>query len=106
METDYNFWRDLLDTYQSLPDWLKFCWLVVPSGLLLVAGSGVSRLMRRAISPPAATPPSPPPPPRYRGALDDEGVLILEPLPPLEPSSLSSPSAPPGQLEDRRRIHT
>jgi hypothetical protein len=30
MATDYNFWKDLFDTYQSLPDWLKFAWLVVP----------------------------------------------------------------------------
>jgi len=32
---DYNFWRDLFDTYQSLPDWLKLLWLVVPPGFVL-----------------------------------------------------------------------
>ena len=32
---DYNFWRDLFDTYQSLPDWLKFAWLVLPPTFLL-----------------------------------------------------------------------
>jgi hypothetical protein len=26
----YNFWQDLFDTYQSLPDWLKALWLIVP----------------------------------------------------------------------------
>ena len=23
---DYNFWRDLFDTYQSLPPWMQFAW--------------------------------------------------------------------------------
>lgn len=32
---DYNFWRDFFDTYQSLPDWMKFAWLVVPPAFLL-----------------------------------------------------------------------
>lgn len=31
----YSFWGDLLDTYQSLPDWLKFMWLIVPPGFVL-----------------------------------------------------------------------
>jgi hypothetical protein len=36
---DYSFRRDFFDTYQSLSDWLKFAWLVVPpiSALGLVA---------------------------------------------------------------------
>ncbi len=29
MEHD-NFWQDFFDTYQSLSDWMKFAWLVVP----------------------------------------------------------------------------
>ena len=29
---DYNFWRDLLDTYQSLPPWMQFAWFC---GILL-----------------------------------------------------------------------
>lgn len=33
---DYNFWADLLDTYQSLSIWIKTLWLVVPSTFLLV----------------------------------------------------------------------
>jgi hypothetical protein len=32
---DYNFWQDLFDTYQSLPDWMKFAWLVIPPSFLL-----------------------------------------------------------------------
>lgn len=31
----YNFWRDVLDTYQSFSDWLKFAWLIVPPLLCL-----------------------------------------------------------------------
>lgn len=31
----YNFWQDLFDTYQSLSDWMKFAWLVVPPAFLL-----------------------------------------------------------------------
>ena len=49
MEQDYNFWRDLLDTYQSLPDFLKFVWVVVPSLLLLAAGRWLGRLVELAI---------------------------------------------------------
>lgn len=32
---DYNFWQDFFDTYQSLSDWMKFAWLVVPPGFVL-----------------------------------------------------------------------
>ena len=28
----YSFWQDFFDTYQSLSDWMKFAWLVVPPG--------------------------------------------------------------------------
>lgn len=35
MTADYNFWQDFFDTYQSLPDWLKFAWLVVPALFML-----------------------------------------------------------------------
>ena len=31
----YNFWRDFFDTYQSLSDWMKFAWLVVPPAFVL-----------------------------------------------------------------------
>jgi hypothetical protein len=33
--TDYNFWADLLDTFQSSPSWIKALWLSVPPGFLL-----------------------------------------------------------------------
>lgn len=31
----YNFWQDFFDTYQSLPDWLKALWLIVPPAFVL-----------------------------------------------------------------------
>lgn len=31
----YNFWQDFFDTYQSLSDWMKFAWLVVPPAFVL-----------------------------------------------------------------------
>ena len=31
----YNFWQDFFDTYQSLSNWMKFAWLVVPPAFLL-----------------------------------------------------------------------
>ncbi|WP_288193830.1 hypothetical protein [uncultured Phyllobacterium sp.] len=33
---DYNFWQDFFDTYQSLSDWLKILWLIVPPTFVLV----------------------------------------------------------------------
>jgi hypothetical protein len=33
--TDYNFWQDFFDTYQSLSDWLKILWLIVPPAFVL-----------------------------------------------------------------------
>ena len=32
---DYNFWQDFFDTYQSLSDWTKALWLIVPPAFLL-----------------------------------------------------------------------
>ncbi len=40
---DYNFWQDFFDTYQSLSDWMKFAWLVVP----LASGLGLSAVFLR-----------------------------------------------------------
>ena len=34
--TDYNVWKDLLDTYQSLNPWLQFAWLATPFAFVLV----------------------------------------------------------------------
>jgi len=32
---DYNLWQDAFDTYQSLSDWVKIAWLVVPPAFVL-----------------------------------------------------------------------
>jgi hypothetical protein len=36
METDYIFWRELLDTYQSSNDLLKALWVVTPPAFVLL----------------------------------------------------------------------
>jgi hypothetical protein len=33
--SDYNFRQDFFDTYQSLSDWLKILWLIVPPAFVL-----------------------------------------------------------------------
>jgi len=33
----YNFWQDFFDTYQSLSDWMKTLWLIVPPAFALGA---------------------------------------------------------------------
>ncbi len=33
--TDYNFWADLMDTFQSSTDWIKALWLMISPGFLL-----------------------------------------------------------------------
>ena len=35
----YNFWQDLFDTYQSLPNWLKLAWLIVPPAFIYLMAS-------------------------------------------------------------------
>ena len=47
MEGDYNFWQDFFDTYQSLSDWMKLAWLVVPPMFLLGV---ISLIMRYRIA--------------------------------------------------------
>jgi hypothetical protein len=44
MEGDYNFWKDFFDTYQSLSDWMKFAWLVVPPAFTIGLIALVMRL--------------------------------------------------------------
>ncbi len=39
----YNFWQDFFDTYQSLSNWMKALWLIVPPGFLL----GLMALIQR-----------------------------------------------------------
>lgn len=39
----YSFWQDLFDTYQSLSDWMKVLWLIVPPVSIL----GLAALIMR-----------------------------------------------------------
>lgn len=32
---NYNFWQDFFDTYQSLSDWMKALWLIIPPTFVL-----------------------------------------------------------------------
>lgn len=32
---NHSFWQDFFDTYQSLSDWMKFAWLIVPPAFIL-----------------------------------------------------------------------
>ena len=41
----YNFWQDLFDTYQSLADWIKALWLVVPPVFILGLASLLVRFL-------------------------------------------------------------
>ena len=52
---DYNVWADLLDTYQSMADWVKALWLVVPPAFLLTLIALILRY--RIASQQARTPP-------------------------------------------------
>lgn len=71
--TDYNFWQDILDTYQSFSDWLKFAWLVIPfaSTVAFVALILQYRLARhKADYPIPATP-------LYTIGLDETGEWVV-----------------------------
>ncbi|MEP1207199.1 MAG: hypothetical protein ABJM29_09170 [Rhizobiaceae bacterium] len=96
METDYNFWADLLTTYRSNPDWLKFLWVFLPAALLALAGSGVSRLVRAVVEAKGAASPSPPPsPPKaFRSWHDEHGFLYMEALDEL-PAAAAAAAPPP-----------
>lgn len=41
---NYNFWQDFFDTYQSLSDWMKALWLIVPPAFVLGLVALVMRL--------------------------------------------------------------
>ncbi|MGI9364190.1 MAG: hypothetical protein ACR2O8_03325 [Rhizobiaceae bacterium] len=51
MNSDYNIWRDLLDTYQSLSQTLQILWLIVPPifvlALLTLPGWSFQQWRRR-----------------------------------------------------------
>jgi hypothetical protein len=53
----YNFWQDFFDTYQSLSDWTKALWLIVPPAFLLLLIKQLTHW--RKLPKPAAPPASP-----------------------------------------------
>ena len=70
METDYSIWKDLFDTIQSFPNWLKFAAMLIPAATLITITQQffTYRLRRaglergRTDSPHSPhSPPSPPP---------------------------------------------
>lgn len=79
MDQDYNFWRDLFDTYQSLTPWLQLAWLIALSALTFATGRGLTRLIQSALQKqPSAL--SSPPPLGYGDAADERGVAQVERL--------------------------
>ena len=42
---DYNLWADLLTTYRSNPDWLKFAWLIASVAIPICIAAITSRLL-------------------------------------------------------------
>ena len=94
---DYNFWRDLFDTYQSLPPWIQFAWFcgivlayIGTAALATCAVLGIAgrrRRQRRRGTPEevnshstakAALPDGPEPSGLFRFRTDDHGGLYLE----------------------------
>ncbi|NKB53374.1 MAG: hypothetical protein GKR97_14310 [Rhizobiaceae bacterium] len=75
---DYNIWKDLFDTLQSFPNWLKVVAMLIPAATLItISGQFLNYRIRRAeithgreAPPPlpqwepvvSASPPLPPPP--------------------------------------------
>lgn len=51
---EYNFWKDLLDTFQSSTDWIKALWLAIPPLFLLML---IRMIMRYRLA--RNTPPEP-----------------------------------------------
>ena len=99
---DYNFWRDLFDTYQSLPPGLQLAWLIALAAVALSITLGTTRLLeliltrrrhrrsgedgekRQMVDPPLAAWPSTATintaaaAGLYRVAIDEHGVPYLE----------------------------
>ncbi|NKB54432.1 MAG: hypothetical protein GKR97_19870 [Rhizobiaceae bacterium] len=65
---DYNIWKDLFDTLQSFPNWLKVVAMLIPAATLItISGQFLNYRIRRAeithgreVTPPPLRPPPPP----------------------------------------------
>lgn len=111
----YNFWQDVFDTYQSLSDWMKFAWLVVPPAFLLGFLAPVMRYRlaaKRAMEPDTGSL-------AYTVFCDENGILRIHahdgadvssedmgthtplPLPGAHPRALAKPSPPTSETVRR-----
>ena len=57
--TDYSFWQDFFDTYQSLSDLIKILWLIVPPLFVLALVAIVLYFKARSKEAKQQTPPHP-----------------------------------------------
>ena len=88
MQGDYIFWRDLLDTFQSLPPWLQLACLLILAALAIATGRGMCRLLLQILTRPKnASPPSPPaampsplPEGTYWMVVDAQGHMQMQPM--------------------------
>ena len=99
---DYNFWRDLFDTYQSLPPWMQFAWMcgillayIATATIMMLGLSWRPRRRRRRRRGPRTEPdvdrhpasepvhplPSHLPPGAYAMIIGEDGVQRIEHLP-------------------------
>lgn len=55
---EYNFWKDLLDTFQSSSDWVQAVWLIVPPMFVLILIRMIMRfrLARHSVAEPTPEP--------------------------------------------------
>ena len=86
MQGDYIFWRDLLDTFQSLPPWLQLACLLILAVLSVATGRGLCRLLLQILTRPknvpSPSPPSPTPLPEgtYWMGVDAQGHMQVQPM--------------------------
>ena len=82
MQSDYIFWRDLLDTFQSLPPWLQLACLLILAALAVATGRGLCRLLLQILTRPKNATPSPPALPEgtYWMVVDAQGHMQVQPM--------------------------
>ena len=86
MQPEYIFWRDLLDTFQSLPPWLQLACLLILAALAVATGRGACHLLLQILTRPKNASPSSPPaaPPLPEGpywmVVDAQGHMQVQPF--------------------------
>ena len=79
MQGDYIFWRDLLDTFQSLPPWLQLACLLILTALAVATGRGLCRLLLQILARTKKAP-SPLPEGTYWMVVDAQGHMQVQPM--------------------------